>query len=38
LLSRLEAHVAGVAVLIELKDLNGRKALPGVDVTSFITY
>jgi adenine phosphoribosyltransferase len=38
LLSRLEAYVAGVAVLIELKDLNGRKALPGVDVTSFITY
>lgn len=38
LLSRLDAHVAGVAVLIELAALNGRKALPGVDITSFITY
>lgn len=38
LLGRLGAHIAGVAVLIELDGLNGRKALPGVDVTSFITY
>jgi adenine phosphoribosyltransferase len=38
LLSRLGAHIAGVAVLIELSGLNGRAALPGVDVTSFITY
>jgi adenine phosphoribosyltransferase len=38
LLARLEAKIAGVAVLIELADLNGRKALPGVDITSFITY
>ena len=38
LLARLGAHIAGVAVLIELDGLNGRKALPGVDVTSFITY
>jgi adenine phosphoribosyltransferase len=38
LLSRLEAKIAGVAVLIELAALNGRKALPGVDITSFITY
>ena len=38
LLARLDATVAGVAVLIELAALNGRTALPGVDVTSFITY
>jgi adenine phosphoribosyltransferase len=38
LLARLGAHIAGVAVLIELGALNGRAALPGVDITSFITY
>jgi adenine phosphoribosyltransferase len=38
LLKRLDAHIAGVAVLIELAALEGRKALPGVDITSFITY
>jgi adenine phosphoribosyltransferase len=38
LLARLGADVAGVAVLIELAALNGRALLPGVDVTSFITY
>jgi adenine phosphoribosyltransferase len=38
LLDRLGVHVAGVAVLIELAALNGRAALPGVDITSFITY
>jgi adenine phosphoribosyltransferase len=38
LLGRLGAEVVGVAVLIELGGLNGRAALPGVDVTSFITY
>jgi adenine phosphoribosyltransferase len=38
LLERLGAQIAGVGVLIELAALNGRAALPGVDVTSFITY
>ena len=38
LLARLDAKIAGVAVLIELGALNGRAALPGVDVTSFIKY
>jgi adenine phosphoribosyltransferase len=38
LLSRLEAEIAGVAVLIELAALNGRAALPGIEITSFITY
>jgi adenine phosphoribosyltransferase len=38
LLARLDASVVGVGVLIELAALNGRALLPGVDVTSFITY
>jgi adenine phosphoribosyltransferase len=38
LLNRIGASVVGVAVLMELADLNGRAALPGIDVTSFITY
>jgi adenine phosphoribosyltransferase len=38
LLARLDATIVGVAVLIELAGLNGREALPGVAVTSFITY
>jgi adenine phosphoribosyltransferase len=38
LLARLDANVVGVAVLIELAALNGRALLPGVDVTSFISY
>jgi len=38
LLARLDAKIVGVAVLIELAGLNGRAALPGVDITSFISY
>jgi adenine phosphoribosyltransferase len=38
LLARLGADIAGVGVLIELAALNGRAALPNVDVTSFIAY
>jgi adenine phosphoribosyltransferase len=38
LLARLGAHIAGVGVLIELSALNGRAALPNVDVTAFIAY
>lgn len=38
LLDRLGAHIAGVAVLVELAELNGRAALPGVDIASFIIY
>ena len=38
LLERLGAHVVGFAFLIELEALRGRDALPGVDVTTFITY
>ncbi len=36
LLGRLGAHVEGVAVLIELTALEGRKKIPGVDVVSFV--
>src|ERR1019366_4612267 len=38
LLERIGAEIVGVAVLIELKALNGRAALPGGDVTSFVAY
>jgi adenine phosphoribosyltransferase len=38
LLEKLGAEVVGVAVLIELAALNGRQALNGVELTSFITY
>ena len=38
LLERLGATVCGFAFLIELAALKGRDALPGADVTTFITY
>jgi len=38
LLERLGANVEAFAFLIELEALNGRAALQGVDVVSFITY
>jgi len=38
LLRKLGAEIVGTAVLIELEALNGRAALDGVDVTSFIKY
>jgi adenine phosphoribosyltransferase len=38
LLGKLGANVVGIAVLIELAALGGRKALGSADVTSFITY
>jgi adenine phosphoribosyltransferase len=38
LLEKLGAKIVGTAVLIELEALNGRAALPDVDVTSFIRY
>jgi len=38
LLAKLGAEVVGYAFLIELAFLNGRKALEGKSVTSFITY
>jgi len=38
LLERLGAHIEAFAFLIELEALNGRAALQGVDVVSFVTY
>jgi len=38
LLKKLGAEVVGVAVLIELAALNGRAALGGADIRSYITY
>jgi len=38
LLERLGAHIEAFAVLIELEALNGRAALPNLDVVSFIKY
>ncbi len=38
LLEKLGANVVGTAVLIELEALNGRAALAGVELTSFIKY
>ncbi|GAC1658243.1 MAG: adenine phosphoribosyltransferase [Candidatus Elarobacter sp.] len=38
LLDKLGAKVVGTAVLVELEALNGRAALKGVDLTSFIRY
>jgi adenine phosphoribosyltransferase len=38
LLEKLGANVVGTAVLIELEFLNGRAALNGTELTSFIKY
>lgn len=38
LLERLGAQIEGFAFLVELEALHGRDALPGLDVTTFITY
>jgi adenine phosphoribosyltransferase len=38
LLKKLGANVVGTAVLIELVALNGRAALEGTELTSFIKY
>jgi len=38
LIERLGGEVVGVAFLIELVDLNGRKLLEGYDVQSIITF
>jgi adenine phosphoribosyltransferase len=38
LLQRLGAHIVGYAFMIELAGLNGRAALPGAEVVTFVTY
>jgi adenine phosphoribosyltransferase len=37
LVERCGAHAVGVAVVLELAFLNGRKAVPGVDVQALLT-
>lgn len=37
LVERCGAHVAGVSVVLELAFLDGRRALPGVDVQALLT-
>lgn len=38
LVDRLDAELVGIAVLVELADLNGREKLAGQDVRSLIVY
>ena len=38
LVEKLEGHIVGVAVLIELLELNGRKMIPNYDIFSLIKY
>ena len=38
LVERLDGHVIGLAVLVELEFLGGREKLPGTDVFSIIRY
>ncbi|MGA8535662.1 MAG: adenine phosphoribosyltransferase [Candidatus Tumulicola sp.] len=38
LLQRLGAHVEAFGFLLELAALNGRDALPGVEVVTFVSY
>ena len=38
LVEKLEGHIVGIAVLIELAGLNGRERIPNYDVFSLIKY
>ena len=38
LIEKLEGHVVGIAVLIELLELNGRERVPDYDIFSLIKY
>ena len=38
LIKKLEGHIVGVAVLIELTELNGREKVPDYDIFSLIKY
>ncbi|MDE0465523.1 MAG: adenine phosphoribosyltransferase [Candidatus Poribacteria bacterium] len=38
LIEKLEGHIVGVAVLIELTELNGREKIPNYDIFSLIKY
>ena len=38
LIEKLEGHIVGIAVLIELLELNGRERVPDYDIFSLIKY
>ena len=38
LIEKLEGHIVGIAVLIELLELKGREMLPNYDIFSLIKY
>ena len=38
LIEKLEGHIVGIAVLIELLELNGREKVPDYDIFSLIKY
>ena len=38
LIEKLEGHIVGIAILIELTELNGRKKVPNHDIFSLIEY
>ncbi len=38
LIEKLKGHIAGIAVLIELTELNGRAQIPDYDIFSLIKY
>ena len=38
LVEKLEGHIVGIAVLIELSELNGREKIPNYDIFSLIKY
>ena len=38
LIEQLEGHIVGIAVLIELLELNGREKIPNYDIFSLIKY
>ena len=38
LIEKLEGHIVGIAILIELTELNGREKVPDYDIFSLIKY
>ena len=38
LIEKLEGHIVGIAILIELTELNGRDQIPDYDIFSLIKY
>ena len=38
LVEKLEGHIVGIAILVELTELNGREKIPNYDIFSLIKY